>query len=248
MKASNRTPLVIGNWKMNGSIALVNEFNTDFSSIDKASVEVAICPPSVLIERLSVDGVAKGAQDVSSHDNGAYTGELSAQMLRESGCEYVIVGHSERREYHNESDALVAEKAKALLNAGLTPVICVGEPLSVREAGNEEVFVGKQLSAVTAELDSAQLARCVIAYEPVWAIGTGKTATTDQAQAVHAFIRQQLAQIDSAMAEKVRILYGGSVKPDNAKALFSERDIDGGLIGGASLKTQDFTAICLAAN
>ncbi|MEW9796746.1 triose-phosphate isomerase [Alteromonas sp. CYL-A6] len=238
----------MGNWKMNGSVALVEEFNQTFVQAKSVSADVVICPPSVYLTQVNVQGAAKGAQNISEHVSGAYTGELSGQMIKEAGCRYVIVGHSERREMYGETNELVAKKAKSALTAGLTPVICVGESLDVRENGDVEAFIGKQLAAVTNELDEDVLVHCVIAYEPVWAIGTGKTATGQQAQDVHAFIRQTLAAVSEDVAQKVRILYGGSVKPDNAQGLFSQPDIDGGLIGGASLNVKDFTAICQAAN
>jgi triosephosphate isomerase len=192
--------------------------------------------------------VGWGAQDVSAHASGAYTGEVSAAMLADFACRYVIVGHSERRAYHAESSALVARKAVAALAAGLTPIVCVGETLAEREAGQTVAVVTTQLDAVLALLDDATVARIVLAYEPVWAIGTGKTATPAMAQEVHAQLRAQLKQKNAAAADTVQILYGGSMKPDNAGELMAQPDIDGGLIGGAALKAADFLAIIHAAN
>ena len=212
--------------------------------------DVAVCVPfpylgDTAVTLASVD-VRWGAQDCSAHEQGAYTGEVSAAMLAECACRYVIVGHSERRAYHAEGDALVAAKAQAALAKGITPIVCVGETLAQRDAGETEAVVKRQLSVVI-----HQLAHCagemVVAYEPVWAIGTGRTATPDQAQHVHAVLRAQL-QAATGHADRMRIIYGGSVKADNAAALFSQPDIDGGLIGGASLKAFDFIAICRAAN
>jgi triosephosphate isomerase len=188
-----------------------------------------------------------GAQDVSSHASGAYTGEVAASMLVDFACRYVIVGHSERRAYHGETDAQVARKTLAALNAGITPIVCVGETLEQREAEQTNVVVGKQMSAVLELLDDDALARIVVAYEPVWAIGTGKTATPAMAQEVHAQLRSQLRERSAAAADKVAILYGGSMKPDNAVELMAQPDIDGGLIGGAALKAADFLAIIHAA-
>jgi triosephosphate isomerase len=211
--------------------------------------DVGVCVPSVYLTEtaaaLAGSDIRWGAQDVSAHEQGAYTGEVSAGMLAECGCRYTLVGHSERRAYHAESDALVADKAQAALARGVTPIVCVGETLAERDAGQTENVVKRQLSAVI-----HQLAHCaneiVVAYEPVWAIGTGRTATPEQAQAVHAVLRAQL-QAATGHGANMKILYGGSVKPDNAATLFSQPDIDGGLIGGASLKAADFIAICRAA-
>jgi triosephosphate isomerase len=211
-------------------------------------VDVVICPPAVLLSSFTSASFSLGAQDVSALENGAHTGDMSVGMFKEAGCEYIIVGHSERREDHGESNALIADKAKKVLAGELTPIVCVGESLSVREAGNVESFIAEQLDALTAALSVDELAKCVIAYEPIWAIGTGKTASPEQAQDVHRFIREYFAKIDEELANGLRILYGGSVKPDNAKTLFAQADVDGGLIGGASLKVEDFISICQAAN
>ena len=247
-----RRKLVVGNWKMFGSraanaelLAALLQARPDVT----AAADVAVCVPFPYIAdtalTLAASDMRWGAQDVSAHEQGAYTGEVSAAMLSELGCRYAIVGHSERRAYHTETDALVAAKAQAALARGVTPIVCVGETLEQRDQGQTEAVVKRQLSVVI-----HQLAHCageiVVAYEPVWAIGTGRTATPEQAQQVHAVLRAQL-QAATGHADKMKILYGGSVKADNAKTLFAQADIDGGLIGGASLKAADFIAICRAA-
>ena len=247
-----RRPLVAGNWKMNGSRASVTELlDGILAGLQPGAAEVAVCPPYVYLptaaERLAGSAVAWGGQDLDTHDAGAYTGQVSGAMLRDWDCRYVIVGHSERRALYGEDDALVAEKFQQAQRCGLVPILCVGELLEEREAGRTEEVVGRQLDAVLDAAGVGAFAQAVIAYEPVWAIGTGRTATPEQAQAVHAFIRGRLAGRDAGVAEGLRILYGGSVKPDNAKELFSQPDVDGGLIGGASLKAADFLAICQAA-
>lgn len=232
---------------MNGSRSLVKEFIKEFDTELLSSMDVALCPPSILIAEFDDSGIPIGAQDVSACENGAHTGDLSVTMLSEFGCQYCIVGHSERREDHDETSELVAQKAGKLIEAGVIPIICCGEPLSVREEGNVNEYVKAQLKAVFDHIPVSQLSDAVIAYEPIWAIGTGKTASPQEAQDVHAFIRQFIASYDGKLAESMQLLYGGSVKPDNAKELFSQPDIDGGLIGGASLKAKDFNAICQAA-
>lgn len=232
---------------MNGSLNLVKDFNEKLASLS-ANAEVVICAPATLMHAFTRVGFSVGAQNVSHLDNGAHTGELSVNMLKEAGCGYVIVGHSERREDQGESNALVALKAKKCIENDLVPIICVGESLEVREAGEVESFVGQQLKAITDTLSVEELAKTVIAYEPIWAIGTGKTASPEQAQQVHEFIRGYFTKIDAQLAEGLRLLYGGSVKPDNAETLFAQQDVDGGLIGGASLKAEDFISICQAAN
>jgi triosephosphate isomerase len=247
-----RRILVAGNWKMNGSSqsiqSLMEGVKQGLSSVKNA--EVAVCPPFVYLQQVSalVAGtpIALGAQNVSDQDPGAFTGEVAIDMLRDFNCTYVIVGHSERRAIYKESDELVAKKFAKVQAAGLTPILCVGELLEEREAGQTEAVVKRQLEAVINLQGVASLEKAVIAYEPVWAIGTGKTATPAQAQEVHAFIRTLIAQRDAGIAEKVRIQYGGSVKGSNAAELFAMPDIDGGLIGGASLKADDFLAICKA--
>ncbi|MBV2095948.1 MAG: triose-phosphate isomerase [gamma proteobacterium symbiont of Ctena orbiculata] len=249
-----RRPLVAGNWKMNGSLESVRSLLEGIKQGvgDVKNAEVAVCPPFIYIpevERLlSGSDVAWGGQDLSTESSGAYTGEVAASMLNDFGCKYVIVGHSERRTYHTESDQLVAKKFAAARAAGLAPILCIGETLEEREAGITNQVVARQLDAVI-ELEGVDaLADGVIAYEPVWAIGTGKTATPDQAQEVHAFIRSRVADKSSSVADQLRILYGGSMKPGNAAELIGKPDIDGGLIGGASLKAEDFLGICTAAN
>lgn len=246
----SRRKLVVGNWKMNGSSHANSELLTGLVQGLPLACDAAVCPPFPYIAQvaqwLSDTGIACGAQDCSAHmHGGAYTGEVSAAMLADLGCRYAIVGHSERRMLHAESDETVAQKAKKLLGSGITPIVCVGETLTQRQSGETDAIVKRQLSAVIHTLGHCT-SEIVVAYEPVWAIGTGLTATPDQAQAVHALLRAQLAAV-TIQAQRVRLLYGGSVKPENAEALFSQSDIDGGLIGGASLKAADFIAICRAA-
>ncbi len=250
-----RRPFVAGNWKMNGTRAEASRLVQDILSGWPAAshTEVAVCPPFILIplvaEKLSAAGqqVALGAQNLSSEAVGAFTGEISGLMLRDYGCQYVIVGHSERRSLYGEDDETVARKFAAALEQGLAPILCVGETLVEREGDETEKIVARQLQAVLERNGIKAFAGAVIAYEPVWAIGTGRTATPQQAQRVHAFIRGQLASIDRAVADDLRILYGGSVKGANAGELFRQPDIDGGLIGGASLNAAEFLAICQAA-
>jgi triosephosphate isomerase len=245
--------LVVGNWKMHGSRASNAELLQGLLAADLTTTapraDVAVCPPAVYLSDVAAtlqgSAIAFGSQDLSAQAQGAYTGEVSGPMVREIGATYAIVGHSERRSYHVESDQLVADKAKAALAHGLVPIVCVGETLAEREAGQTEAVVGRQIDAVIATL-GADVAKVVVAYEPVWAIGTGKTASPEQAQAVHAFLRARLKSAQPAAAQ-VPLLYGGSVKPDNASELFAQADIDGGLIGGASLKAADFAAIARAA-
>jgi len=249
-----RRKLVAGNWKMNGSLAanavLLKEIKAGLSTLGEA-VDVALCVPAPYLSQVQAAMVgsmlALGAQDVSAHVNGAYTGEVAASMLRDFSCLYVIVGHSERRAYHGESNVVVAAKVRAALQADLVPLVCVGETLAEREAGLSAEVVGRQLDAVLAVLDAAELEDIVVAYEPVWAIGTGKTATPAMAQEMHAQLRARLAQKNAAAAARMQILYGGSMKPENAKELLAMPDIDGGLIGGAALKAADFLAIVQAA-
>ena len=246
-----RRKLVAGNWKMHGSLA-ENEalLSAILSGMSGVKADVAICAPypylAQLQGRLAGSPVAWGAQNMSQHAKGAYTGEVSASMLKDFGCKYVIVGHSERRAIYGESDEVVAEKYAAAQAAGLVPILCVGETLNEREECITEQVVGRQLDAVLGKCGVASLAKAVIAYEPVWAIGTGVTATPDQAQAVHAYIRGKIRGLDAAIADGLIIQYGGSVKGSNAAELFAQPDIDGGLIGGASLVADDFLAICKA--
>lgn len=241
-----RQKLVIGNWKMHGSLA-ANVTLLEAIKAAPASARLAVCAPFPYLAQcqalLAGSAVAWGAQDVSAEARGAFTGEVAASMLAEFGVSYALVGHSERRSYHAESDATVAAKALRALEFGIVPVVCVGETLAQREAGETEAVVGRQLGVVLETLSLEQLGRIVLAYEPVWAIGTGKTASSEQAQAVHAFLRAQVAARDAGVAARMAMLYGGSVKPDNAAELFSMPDIDGGLIGGAALKSDDFLAI-----
>jgi triosephosphate isomerase len=242
-----RKPIVAGNWKMNGSRSLVSEFSSLMHGVDADAVDVIICPPACFLGSFVAPDFALGGQTLSELDNGAHTGDISAEMLKEFGCRYVIVGHSERREDHCESNALVAAKALKAIESGLVPIICVGESLATRETGELEGFLAAQLDALTVSLTAEQLSKTVIAYEPIWAIGTGVTASPEQAQDAHAFIRGHLAKFDANVAANIQILYGGSVKADNAEELFAQADIDGGLIGGASLKVDDFRKICQAA-
>jgi triosephosphate isomerase len=244
-----RRKLVVGNWKMNGSRAANAELLAALKAAGPWSAEVAVCVPGPYLGDVALslqgDGIGWGAQDCSAFESGAYTGEVSASMLAEFGCRYVLAGHSERRAYHAESDQLVADKAKAALAHRITPIVCVGETLAEREGGQTDAVVKRQLSAVIHTLAHC-ISQIVVAYEPVWAIGTGRTATSEQAQAVHALLRAQL-QAATEHAAEMKILYGGSVKADNAATLFAQHDIDGGLIGGASLKAAEFAAICRAA-
>jgi triosephosphate isomerase len=246
-----RNKLVIGNWKMHGSLAdnlgLLHQVRAGAAEL-KAGVAVCVPYPYLAQARSALDGsaVSWGAQDVSEHKSGAYTGEVSASMLADFGCRYALVGHSERRSFYGDSDQVVAAKTAAALALGLIPVICVGETLEEREAGITAAVVGRQLDAVLERCGVAALAKAVLAYEPVWAIGTGKTASPAQAQEVHQQIRARVAAQDAQVAAGVQILYGGSVKPGNAAELFAQADIDGGLIGGASLVAKDFLAICAA--
>jgi triosephosphate isomerase len=248
-----RIKFVAGNWKMNGTLAanqdLLRRLTPDLARI--AGVKCAVCVPFPYLAQvqqlLSGSSIAWGAQDISQFDAGAYTGEVSGAMLVDFGCRYVIVGHSERRTLFGETSGIVAEKYAAALKAGLTPILCVGETLQERESGTTETVIASQLDAVVSHSGVQSLAHAVIAYEPVWAIGTGKTASPEQAQAVHAFIRARIGREDGSIAERVQVLYGGSVKAGNAVQLFAMEDIDGGLIGGASLDPQEFAAICQAA-
>lgn len=250
---SKRRPLVAGNWKMHGTqaeaAALVQGIRQGLATVKVA--EVAVCPPAILIPSVAAllkgSAVVWGGQNLSVHKSGAYTGEISGAMLKDYGCAYVIVGHSERRALYGENDKLVAEKFGAAQAAGLIPILCIGETLAEREANQTEAVVARQLDAVIQMHGIATLRNAVIAYEPVWAIGTGKTASPQQAQDVHAFIRGRLATHDKTVADGLRILYGGSVKGANAKELFGQTDIDGGLIGGASLQAEEFLTICRAA-
>lgn len=247
-----RTTIVAGNWKMNGSAAMAEELVEGIKAgmSEVGNTDVVVCPPSIYLsfvaELIKDSPIALGAQNVSHEQAGAFTGEITAEMLKDAGCEYVIVGHSERRSLYGETDEVVAKKYARALEVGLTPILCVGELLEEREGGQTEAVVARQIDAVIDNSGVDSLGKGVIAYEPVWAIGTGKVATPEQAQDVHAFIRQRVAAHDAGVAESLRIQYGGSMKPDNADGLLGKPDIDGGLIGGASLKSADFLGICKA--
>lgn len=246
-----RRNLVAGNWKMHGARADSAELVAAVAGSLPENTDVAVIPPFPYLAELAGvnagNGLAFGAQDLSEHAQGAFTGEVAGAMLREVGCEYVLVGHSERRQYHAETNEVVARKFVAAQAAGLIPILCVGELLEHREAGETEAIVGAQLDSVLDLAGIAAFEKAVVAYEPVWAIGTGKTASPGQAQDVHAFMRDKFARQDARIASSLRLLYGGSVKAANAAELFAEPDIDGGLIGGASLVAADFIAICSAA-
>jgi triosephosphate isomerase len=244
-----RRKLVVGNWKMHGSHKANAELLEAIVGARPFGADVAVCVPFPFLSETAVtlagSDLRWGAQDCSAHEQGAYTGEVSAGMLAEFGCRYVIVGHSERRANHHESDQLVADKAKAALARGVTPIVCVGETLEEREAGRTDGIVKRQLSAVIHALGHCA-GEIVVAYEPVWAIGTGRTATTEQAQAVHALLRAQL-HAATPHADAMKILYGGSVKADNAAEILSQPDVDGALVGGASLDAEGFAQIVAAA-
>ena len=242
--------LIAGNWKMNGNLAaneaLLTALKQGLSA--KPACDVAVCVPAPYLSQVQAfkaDAIDLGSQDVSAQTSGAYTGEVSAAMLKEFGVRYCLVGHSERRQYHGETDALVADKAKAALAAGITPIVCIGETLAEREAGRTEEVVKRQLAAVI-HTNGHCISEIVLAYEPVWAIGTGKTASPEEAQAVHAVLRAQLKAATDQSA-RIKILYGGSMNAANAPSLLAQPDIDGGLIGGASLKAGDFLSIIAAA-
>ena len=247
-----RRKLVVGNWKMFGRLArnqaLLEGVKAGVAGLH--NTDCAVCVPYPYLAQaqtlLQGSAVAWGAQNMSQHEEGAYTGEVAAGMLAEFACKYVIVGHSERRGIYLETDEVVALKFEAAIKSGLKPILCVGETLSEREANITEEVVARQLDAIVNRSGVKALEKAVVAYEPVWAIGTGKTASPDQAQAVHAFIRQRVAKLDATVAQGLSILYGGSVKAANASELFAMADIDGGLIGGASLVAEDFVAICRA--
>lgn len=248
-----RRKLVAGNWKMYGSLArnktLLEGVLAGVRDLRDADYGVCVPYPYLAQAQSMLQGslVAWGAQNMSKNEQGAFTGEVSAGMLTDFGCRYVIIGHSERRALFHESNDIVAAKFDMAIKAGLTPIFCVGETLAERESGVTEQVVARQLEVVLNHAGAQAVARSVVAYEPVWAIGTGKTAAPEQAQAVHAFIRRRVAQLDDGIAQDLRILYGGSMKPGNAAELFAMPDIDGGLIGGASLVAEEFVAICRAA-
>lgn len=246
-----RETLVAGNWKMNGTGASVEALARQLAGAGSFDCEILVCPPYVFLDQvqklLAGTPVKLGAQNLDWHDDGAYTGEISAPMLVHAGCEYSLVGHSERRHHYGESDERVADKFAACLRNGLVPILCIGETLEQRQAGETGAVVAKQLQAVMDESGVDGLGKGVIAYEPVWAIGTGKSAEPDQAEEVHRQIRELIAGKAGNIAENIRILYGGSVNAENAGALFVKENIDGALVGGASLKGEEFLAICKAA-
>ncbi len=255
-----RRLLVAGNWKMNGSSEMTADLIAGVArrALDAARLseqkelgyDILVCPPAPYLSQAAANSesqpIAVGAQNTSQFESGAYTGEVSLSMLTELGCEYVLIGHSERRELFREADLEIAEKFSACLDHGskIVPVLCIGETLAERQADKTEAVVAAQLDAVIEKVGIAGFENAVIAYEPVWAIGTGETASPEQAQNVHAFIRAKLSELDAGIAESIRIVYGGSVKPDNAYELFTQNDIDGGLIGGASLDVNSFAGIC----
>lgn len=246
-----RRKWVGGNWKMHGSRAMASALVSAIVEAKLGDVDVAVFPPFPYLREVCAacagSTVAVGGQDVSEHESGAYTGEVSAAMLHDVGCRYVLAGHSERRQYHHETSKRVAVKVARALSLDLLPVLCVGETLEEHDAGRTGEVVAAQLAPVVAHCGIAAFERIVVAYEPVWAIGTGRTASPAQAQEVHALLRSQLANDDARIAGSIRIVYGGSVKPGNAAELFAEPDIDGGLIGGAALQATDFLSICAAA-
>lgn len=251
-----RKSLVVGNWKMNGLRAnnrpLIETVRDRVAAAVGMVTEVAICPPFVYLADtealLKGSTVSWGAQNLSQYEGGAYTGEVAPSMLADLGCRFVIIGHSERRTLFGESDHVVAEKFIAAQRAELTPIVCIGESLEEREQGVTNKVVRRQLDAILKRIDVTTFAKAILAYEPIWAIGTGRTATSEQAQEVHAFIRSYIASYNSEVAQYLRILYGGSVKGSNAHQLFTMPDVDGGLIGGASLKAEEFLTICQAAS
>ncbi len=247
-----RSPIVAGNWKLNGSRESAGKLAREISASPVSGVEVIVCPVNVHLSEVgqivATADVKLGAQNACAHESGAYTGEVSSTMLAEFGCEYVIVGHSERRSLFGETDQACAQRHQAVKAAGLCPIFCVGESLEEREAGETMSVVKRQLQAVFDITGKDAFDGAVVAYEPVWAIGTGKTASPEQAQDVHQSIRQFVAVQNRESAESLRLLYGGSVNPGNAAELFAKPDIDGGLIGGAALKSADFLAVCNAAS
>lgn len=245
-----RKLIIAGNWKMNKTVAeavhLVQDLHRELSTVKE--VDVVVCPPYTALDAVSKalldSNIRLGAQNMSEHTGGAYTGEIAAEMLKELFVRYVILGHSERRQYQKESDALISKKALAAHAASLKPIVCVGETLEERESGRTEKIVGAQLHGSLAGLSKEQMLETIVAYEPVWAIGTGRNATPEQAQEVHAYIRQTLATLfDDAVARRVRVQYGGSVKPANARELMGQPDVDGALVGGASLEVRSFSDI-----
>ena len=249
-----RRPLVAGNWKLNGSLSSISELISGIRERQDQvkNAELAVCPPYIYLSHvqdlLQGSDIFLGAQDCSDQESGAYTGEVAAEMIKEFDCTYNIIGHSERRHIYGDSNETVATKFAHVIKNGLTPILCVGETLQDREEGHTEVVIAKQINAVLDLFGVKAFSNAIIAYEPVWAIGTGKTATPEQAQEVHEEIRLIIGAQNKNIAANIRILYGGSMKPDNAKQLLAQSDIDGGLIGGAALKAEDFIGIAIAAN
>ncbi|MCA6061710.1 triose-phosphate isomerase [Thalassolituus sp. ST750PaO-4] len=245
-----RRLLVAGNWKMNASVAMTQSLLSELRAAQIDQCDVAVFPPFPYLtqasELLSGSDIALGAQNCAAEESGAFTGEVSAPMLADVGCAMALIGHSERRTLYGETDDTVLAKTRQLLDNSMTAVVCVGETLAERQAGQAEAVVAQQLKLLLEQLNTAQWQRIILAYEPVWAIGTGETATPEQAQAIHAFIRSQLQVLGADVAQATRILYGGSVKAANAAELFSQPDIDGGLVGGASLDATEFLGICRA--
>lgn len=247
MQSVQRKMLVAGNWKMNGNLQLAKDMLETFEQ-PMANTDIVICPPFPFLASFSEASFQLGAQNVATTENGAHTGEVSASILSDFSCQYVIVGHSERRDEQAETNEQIADKVQLCVKQGLTPILCIGESEQVRDSGQLFEFLASQLDAVIKSAGVEVLKHSIVAYEPIWAIGTGKTATPEQAQEVHAFIRQHIAKADADIAAQLRILYGGSVNAGNAQVLFSQPDVDGGLVGGASLKPEDFLIICQAAN
>jgi len=247
-----RRKLLVGNWKMNSSLAANAALLAGIKAgAGKVGCDIAVCVPAPYLAQcqseLTGTNITWGAQDLSSHDSGAFTGEVSASMLRDFGCRYAIVGHSERRTYHGETNEQVAEKVRRALATGLTPIVCVGETLADREAGRTAEVIGQQMDAILVVIEPDDVSRIIIAYEPVWAVGTGRTATPQMVQEVHGLLRARLVLRNPATAGRAYILYGGSIRPDNARDLLQLPDVDGGLIGGASLNASDFLEIADAA-
>jgi triosephosphate isomerase len=246
---SVRRPLVVANWKLNGDLVLIGEMSAALNELSDLTAEVVICPPYPYLSSLSERKLtfSLGSQNMSEHSYGAFTGEVSAQMLQVFDVKYVIIGHSERRAIYNETDELIARKFGQAVQNGLKPILCVGETEKQRNEGLTHSVIAQQVQAVVDTVGIEAFEDAVVAYEPVWAIGTGKTATAEMAQDVHQFIRQKLAEYDADIANKLSILYGGSVNSKNSEELFAQADIDGGLVGGASLKVEEFLAICQSA-
>ena len=243
-----RQMIVAGNWKLNGNVDLVKKFNQTFAASELDNVKVMVFPPALFTNEFESSNLIIGVQNISQHVSGAYTGELSVAMLNDLGIKYTLIGHSERRDLYHETNEIIAQKVVTTLAANITPILCIGESLATRQSGEVNDFIRSQLDSVLDAVGIEGIAKCVIAYEPIWAIGTGQTASPAQAQEVHAFIRGYIASIDAQVADMLSILYGGSVNAQTAAELFAQPDIDGGLVGGASLKETEFLTICQAAN